>query len=450
MILNHSRGERHLAGSGKRMLVAKMAVGSHRQRAAILVPKPFCDGGNINSRLDADGCKVVAQVVMRKTLHSEFIESSVHGVLRFIHPKHGRARRCLSPFLLYAGKKFHHCRNHRDSAELAVLSRLLGVADNADRLGFKVAVLPLDKTRLSGSHSRVGEKFHEVGGVSRKPARAPADRTDPFSELLATRQNVGEVFFARFHLLQIRGRIRSSRPSLDSNLKQPPEQAECAVESRWGHRCFVFAHPSLAIFRTHTPQFHREELRPALLERCDNLAVKRARRFLHDRIILDLSLAHIDRFSACDSIVELARLTGFLGILRVLEQFFEFHLGDTERARFESPPRLLAADRKPCIINAGRTSIEMSPLCGIPSLGAFDHGLRDAISPKGITVMYKRQLPNLYPCCNRLIVSQLAPVAQWLEQGTHNSLVIGSSPVGGTFLNWRGAPGRDRTRQGLL
>jgi hypothetical protein len=27
-----------------------------------------------------------------------------------------------------------------------------------------------------------------------------------------------------------------------------------------------------------------------------------------------------------------------------------------------------------------------------------------------------------------------APVAQWLEQGTHNSLVIGSSPVGGHFL----------------
>ena len=26
-----------------------------------------------------------------------------------------------------------------------------------------------------------------------------------------------------------------------------------------------------------------------------------------------------------------------------------------------------------------------------------------------------------------------APVAQWLEQGTHNSLVLGSSPGGSTF-----------------
>ena len=33
-----------------------------------------------------------------------------------------------------------------------------------------------------------------------------------------------------------------------------------------------------------------------------------------------------------------------------------------------------------------------------------------------------------------IIISYLGPVAQWLEQGTHNPLVVGSNPTGPTII----------------
>ena len=39
--------------------------------------------------------------------------------------------------------------------------------------------------------------------------------------------------------------------------------------------------------------------------------------------------------------------------------------------------------------------------------------------------------------CAFEIVEQIGPVAQWLEQGTHNPLVGGSTPSGPTFAALR-------------
>ena len=79
-------------------------------------------------------------------------------------------------------------------------------------------------------------------------------------------------------------------------------------------------------------------------------------------------------------------------------------------------------------------SVEMGLLCGIPSLAGCAHGLRNAISIEGITAAYKKQLAAFYTRCNTLIINGAAPVAQRLEQGTHNPLVAGSNPTGSTLM----------------
>lgn len=39
--------------------------------------------------------------------------------------------------------------------------------------------------------------------------------------------------------------------------------------------------------------------------------------------------------------------------------------------------------------------------------------------------------------CSAILIHLNAPVAQWLEQGTHNALVLGSNPGGSTYFQVR-------------
>lgn len=46
------------------MFLAKVAVNSHRECSAILVPKPSANGGDIDACLDAGGGKEVPEIVV--------------------------------------------------------------------------------------------------------------------------------------------------------------------------------------------------------------------------------------------------------------------------------------------------------------------------------------------------------------------------------------------------
>src|SRR5436309_1558708 len=66
-----------------RVLVAKMAIGFHRQRSSVLMSQPTASGGYVNSGLDAASGKQVPQVVMGDSRHAELLARRVNCLLAF-------------------------------------------------------------------------------------------------------------------------------------------------------------------------------------------------------------------------------------------------------------------------------------------------------------------------------------------------------------------------------
>src|SRR4030095_3345391 len=66
----------------------QVAVGFHCQRAAILVPEPARNGGNIDARLNAAGREQVPEIVMRYAIYPHFFACSIKRLLALFHPKY--------------------------------------------------------------------------------------------------------------------------------------------------------------------------------------------------------------------------------------------------------------------------------------------------------------------------------------------------------------------------
>ena len=64
---------RHL----RAVFIAQMAVGLHRQCAAVLMPEPAGDGWNVHTALNAPGSEEVAEVVVRDTSDAHDPRSAV-------------------------------------------------------------------------------------------------------------------------------------------------------------------------------------------------------------------------------------------------------------------------------------------------------------------------------------------------------------------------------------
>ena len=63
------------------MVLTQVSVRFHAQRAAIFVPEPARNSGNIYAALDANRRKKMAKIVMRNAFHSDFRRRMRHTVL---------------------------------------------------------------------------------------------------------------------------------------------------------------------------------------------------------------------------------------------------------------------------------------------------------------------------------------------------------------------------------
>ncbi len=101
---------------GDAVLSAQVAVGFHRQRAAVLVSDPAGDGRDINATLNAGSGEQMPQIVMGDARQTHFAHRAVNRVLGLIYTEH----LCVEPLIRTLAS--HPCKerprigNHRHPA----------------------------------------------------------------------------------------------------------------------------------------------------------------------------------------------------------------------------------------------------------------------------------------------------------------------------------------------
>ena len=85
-------GENDLLRHARRMLVAKVAVGLHRQRTTVLVPKPARNRWDVHARFNAACGEQVAQIVMGESSDAQLLASRIDRALAFMDARDGVGR----------------------------------------------------------------------------------------------------------------------------------------------------------------------------------------------------------------------------------------------------------------------------------------------------------------------------------------------------------------------
>ena len=146
------------------MLVAQVAVGFHRQCAAVFVAEPPADGGNIHTRLDATSCKQVAQIVMCDAGDFDFLCCAVHRPLTFANTHYICCRRFIRTFFSHPFKQTTHIWNHRDFPRfIHTTSFQSGVrfAAHSNSPAFEITVRPSDIFRFIDAKAAIREKLNQ-------------------------------------------------------------------------------------------------------------------------------------------------------------------------------------------------------------------------------------------------------------------------------------------------
>ena len=183
---------------------AMVCVNLHEQRAAIRVPKPCRHGRDIHAGLDCGRCEGVTQIVMRQTLHAEFLACPREGLPCLANASRTlpRGSTCATPatatladFWLARIDLFKQRPGRRDQRNLAVCGFSLASPD-AYNAPVEVHVGPSHALRLAQPTSSICQEAAEIGGITGHPAarRARFQKRFPRAWPLRAASASGECF----------------------------------------------------------------------------------------------------------------------------------------------------------------------------------------------------------------------------------------------------------------
>ena len=163
------------------MILAQVAVGLHREGAAVAVAKPAGNGGNIDAALDAPCREQVAQIVVGKGSDADNLTGCLErteaaadvdncGALGLGTAACANLRQERAEF----GNDWHD--------PIACLG--LG-ARNRQLVLFRVEVLPLQRGRLAEPQAGVGQKPDEIRAIDRPTGTPGRDALRDGLELIA-------------------------------------------------------------------------------------------------------------------------------------------------------------------------------------------------------------------------------------------------------------------------
>src|ERR1035441_5608694 len=174
------------------MLVPQMSVHLHGQSAADFMPEPTTDGGNVDTRFNAPGCKKVAQIVVGDTGHADDLRGPVHRLLAFSHTHHRARRPCLSTLLLQTFKEFPHLWDYRHLSNFpgtSVFEPSFGMTREHNGATFEVTVRAHHICVSGFPEPAISHEANQVGTMLGFAAPASFDLGNEFVKLLIIWQN---------------------------------------------------------------------------------------------------------------------------------------------------------------------------------------------------------------------------------------------------------------------
>lgn len=279
------------------MLAAKVAIGSHCQRPAVLVIQPARDGWNINAALDADRRKQMPQIMMCNSSDAEFLARRIDCLLRFADAKDLGGQRFLRTFSAHPREQFSSPRNHWHTQNRPVFSPGFSVTANDNLTRLEIQIAPLDPARLRFSCASHCQPFNEIRAILRAPRAAFPDGLNELQELAGARQ--GQLLRTDRHTLQLRCRIAVHHARLDGSVEDVPQTGDRVVVAGRGGNLSESSRPFIAIRFRDSAHFAIREPRPTFEQRRKDLIPVMAGARLDRYIIGLVLLVDFERLGEC-------------------------------------------------------------------------------------------------------------------------------------------------------
>ncbi len=217
------RAECHTQRHKLTVFAAKVAVNPHCERAAVTVPKPFADAGNVNSSFNAKRGEQVPQRMVREPGATNNFTSSCQCTLTFKHATDVVLGLGLK-LRVQLDQKLTHCRHKwNDTRAHFVTCGATFKAMNGQLGVFPIHVLPKCLLRFADAATAKREKTNQVRTIPRLCRAAGSNRVHQLIELVGG----GQIqLFARYTAsFDLVSRVCvSPKPGQRKNLAQDVER----------------------------------------------------------------------------------------------------------------------------------------------------------------------------------------------------------------------------------